>query len=926
MSTPLTADQATALLRENPDSYITPTQLRALAAQVDADAPGKLTVLYSGSVAKGVWSSDVINAMVESGEDVRVIDKSQAADFLKSREFYQAVAKAYDIPARPLMNGSYRGPASDWLYHPTEGPWADASARFADATKGEVRAIVSGAAPDRVFGATEVPHILANPNVPAVEGIPHKDLLTARTTYGEQAPFEMIVARSHENVGKLNVAVNYAGEPLRDGRDLLELDSRAYFAGTSIEGKAPSFTTVTRPLADAMGPPGPRVEAGLVHLNALSAQTTETAESIARGGLSPNLVRGAGVLGAAAMAYDATTTAAHTSDLLHQGNTIGAQSQVEHFVGRTGGGWAGFAAGAEVAGAAGIESGPADLVVAGVGGIVGAVAADKIADWRDQQRIYTQTDPQGTTWHLDPKQPQQGWTRSVQTDQLDTDAMRFSEGMPVYKTRTESAPPAMAERLTFQANSAAVDLALANPPTPRDPFTQPAGPKDTPSRVDAPWRHDAQTQQWSRTVTDEVLEHGIKSTHVETASLQRAAELDAAAQHTMAENLAQSPRGIAEHYRTAYEQNGWAKYGPVQPSVTNALKAPENTLQASDGKTYTHQANGQWTTPGHLWGTNMAEGNVRAELNATAQTAAAHRQPSAQAVPQATVKTAPEAPPPIPEHLRDFRHPDHPMHGNYQNMLGHVHAMENANRIPHGPHSERTAAALADQQSADRLGWVKQVELHDQGQRTDIHLVTGEPAQSSAKSERVTPIRSDDAIARPVEQVSQDWSRRELPHIYQHQALDSEPRVRDAGALQADDPRRTDHPRHEQFEALRERVGAAYAQYGVMRSEGQLDRATAAVMLDLQKSDPRWQMPDRVHLTADPQTGKVGPGSGVMTDNSQSFLPNMTFTQAAVLQQTPEASFQQMNQVGQQQAQMQAVQAQTQAQGQAAQQQQGPAL
>jgi predicted ABC-type ATPase len=639
--------------------------------------------------------------------------------------------------------------------------------------------------------------------------------------------------------------------------------------------------------------------------------------------IHPSVMKGARIAGAAATLYDAGTTAAHTSDLLHQGNRTGAQSQVEHFATRNLGGWGGAVAGAELLGAAGIESGPLDLFVAGAGGIGGAVLGDKIADWRDQQRIYSQTDPQGNTWHLDPKQPQQGWTRIVQTDQLDTDAMRFSDGIPVYKMRTETAQPAVAAHLTFQANNAAADLALANPPTPRDPYRQPAGPNDTRSQLDAPWKHDAQTQLWSRTVTDEMLEHGIKITHVETASPQRAAELNAAAQHTIAENLAQSPHGIAEHYRNAYEQNDWAKYGPMQPSVTNALKAPESTLQASDGKTYTHGTDGQWTTPGLLWGTNAAEGNIRAELNATAQMAASQKQPPTQSVPQATVKTAPEPPPPIPEHLRDFRHPDHPMNSTYQTMLGHVHAMENANGIRHGEHSERTAAVLADRQSADRLGYVKQVELHDNGRHTDIHLVTRDPAHSSAQPDRVTSVRSDDAIAKPVEQVSHDWSRRELPHIYQHQVREPEPPARDPSTLQADDPRRMDHPRHAQFDALRERIGAAYAQYGIVRSEGQLDRATAAVMLDLQKNDAHWQMPDRVKLTVDPQTGKAGPGSGIMTDNTQSLLHNMTVTQGAAMQQAPEASFQQMNQVAQQQTQQAQIQA---AQTQTQRQQQGPAL
>jgi hypothetical protein len=233
-----------------------------------------------------------------------------------------------------------------------------------------------------------------------------------------------------------------------------------------------------------------------------------------------------------------------------------------------------------------------------------------------------------------------------------------------------------------------------------------------------------------------------------------------------------------------------------------------------------------------------------------------------------------------------------------------------------GPHSERVAAALVNRKNGARLGWVKQVELHDKGQDAVLHMVTRDPAQAS---DRVTVIRSDDAIARPVEQVSHDWSKRELAHLHQPQGREPDAPTRGPDTLHADDPRRTDHPSHAKFEALRERIGAGYTQYGIARSEGQLDRATAAVMLDLQKNDARWHMPDRVHLMYDPQTGRIGPNSGVMTDNTQSLLSNRTNTPAAAMQQVPEASFQQMNQVAQQQAQ------QAQVQQAQAQQQQGPA-
>lgn len=62
----------------------------------------------------------------------------------------------------------------------TEGPlrfdWAITSARFAELTKGEFRAGGSGAAPDRVFGAVELPRVIANPQVTMIEAMPRQTL------------------------------------------------------------------------------------------------------------------------------------------------------------------------------------------------------------------------------------------------------------------------------------------------------------------------------------------------------------------------------------------------------------------------------------------------------------------------------------------------------------------------------------------------------------------------------------------------------------------------------------------------------------------------------------------------------------------------------------------------------------------------------
>lgn len=85
MNKSLTAEEVIRLLQDSHDQHASKEQLRELARRVDADAPGRLTILYSGPAAKGVWSTDVINIMIEADEDVRVINKSEASGRVQRR-------------------------------------------------------------------------------------------------------------------------------------------------------------------------------------------------------------------------------------------------------------------------------------------------------------------------------------------------------------------------------------------------------------------------------------------------------------------------------------------------------------------------------------------------------------------------------------------------------------------------------------------------------------------------------------------------------------------------------------------------------------------------------------------------------------------------------------------------------------------------
>jgi hypothetical protein len=610
MSRSLTNEEAIERLRQNPRDYVTPETLRSLAAQVDADASGKLTVLYSGPAANGIWSTEVINAMTEAGEDVRVINKSQAAQFLTSRDFYSALAEAYDIPARPLIDGSYRGAATEWLYHATDGPWADASARFADATKGEVVAIVGDADPGRVFGKVEVPHILANPNVTTIEGIPRETLASMSKPGDTQAAFEMIVARAREHDGLLRVpvseSVNYRGQLLRDASGTVKIDSRDYFDGTVIEGKAPAFEGETRALSGSMNPPTAHALAGRERVDAWqqevlrAQQATETPYAPRLGTGVTHAVGGAVVLDVAVEAYQWKQT-------LNQANTfsstLGNETAAKEVLLRQGasstGGAAGAAIGTGVAVGLGLGSGGTFTLVAAEAYFISKVADKAVTMWQ-HEKIYTQEEA-GVKWKFNGTQ----WL----SEDVRVDVVR--DGVDNPQKQPVAAGFELERKLSYRSSVEAVEQQLGKVPEPRNPFEQPAIESDAYSARESPWKYSTENGEWARVLMTQEGDGIVKAKHdVEIANTERAAQLSAQALRTMDANIASGPAAIAAQYEVGFTHRGYQHIGPLPPAVATALNP--DLLQASDEKYYQRDTQGRWLHEGE-----QATGQRALELELT---------------------------------------------------------------------------------------------------------------------------------------------------------------------------------------------------------------------------------------------------------------------------------------------------------------------
>jgi len=171
-ATIMAIDAQTAISRLS--GITTEAQLRALIAQVSVESPGKITLLYSGDFGKDssgntikIW--DAI-AEAKKNPDIRLIDKTPAAEFLQSDEFLAKVREVFN--SSPTEKGS---PAYNFIDNARTGAWATISELFAKATKGDVVTWTVNAAGDRVFAVTEIGAVLTS-DAKTINGLPVSEI------------------------------------------------------------------------------------------------------------------------------------------------------------------------------------------------------------------------------------------------------------------------------------------------------------------------------------------------------------------------------------------------------------------------------------------------------------------------------------------------------------------------------------------------------------------------------------------------------------------------------------------------------------------------------------------------------------------------------------------------------------------------------
>ncbi|MDX6081455.1 peptidoglycan-binding protein [Xanthomonas campestris pv. incanae] len=370
-----------------------------------------------------------------------------------------------------------------------------------------------------------------------------------------------------------------------------------------------------------MSPPTEHAQAGQQRWDEWQGRNIQTTPEPEIPGLRrAGMTAGLAGLGVGATAYDASQTGERVGTLLAQDNLTAARSEALHFAARGAGGWAGGAAAAAVVGTTG--AGPVALVVAD--GYLFSAAADKAVTLWDNRQIYTQTDKQGVSWEFNGSQ----WLRQEKADLQ-------NDGVDTQQKQGMFALPEKARELNYHASSEATEQALGKV-QPSNPYVQPSSDADAAHLYARDWRHDPASGQWSRMVADEVDRNDRPVWTVDPASPERSAALDQQAAQVIDANIARGPAAIAATYQAAYQRNGWDDFGPVPAAVQAALNP--DSLQASDGRQYQRDTQGQWRHDGVA-----AEGNVPLELNATRERLQPALEQHAQAMAQMPARQTPTA-------------------------------------------------------------------------------------------------------------------------------------------------------------------------------------------------------------------------------------------------------------------------------------------
>lgn len=307
------------------------------------------------------------------------------------------------------------------------------------------------------------------------------------------------------------------------------------------------------------------------------------------------VIRAGGLLASGA---DAIMTTHRVSELLQQGNGTAAQSEFNHALARSGGGWMGGVATASVIGTSSFV--PAAVVAADA--LFMSKAFDRGADLLDNRAIYHQEDAAHVQWEFNGR----NWQRQAKMDGA-------VDGSDHASQRSVGASYEKARELGAKASVSAVELALGKAPEPQNPFSIPAGPQDVKGLDNQNWQRDPQTEQWTRPVKTAVVGANDRGVYeIQIATPERAAELNQQAVQRIEDNIANGKAAIAASYLETRAATRASDFVPLVPDAVETARARPDAILGSDNRVYQRDATGHWSHDG-----KVAQGNLALELELT---------------------------------------------------------------------------------------------------------------------------------------------------------------------------------------------------------------------------------------------------------------------------------------------------------------------
>jgi len=379
------------------------------------------------------------------------------------------------------------------------------------------------------------------------------------------------------------------------------------------------------------------------------------------------LLRAAGPLAAG---IDLTLSLQRAAELDRQDNPRAAKSELERFAGRSFGGWA--------AGTTAYLVGAPAAVIASTAA-AGAMVLEKAVEWKDAREITHQTDRQNVEWTFRDG----SWSREAQLESP-RDGLEHPVAGRVHASYEKT------RELNLAANSRAAEIALANAPTPQDPFDLPASNSDRTGATNPNWRRNAVTEDWERWVNVGTSRDPILQP--QTATPERAAELNQQAVARILQNIATGRESLAALYQEHHLAHRAHEIGELPPAVQAALPKAGVVL-GSDNNRYERSDDGAWSHNGAV-----AQGNLAAELELTRVI----RQPFLVAHQQRVAQLRAQ-PPLTPERQQ-------------QDELVHRYRLSGIELEP----DVAEAIALATQRTRDVHGLTGPVQLQSQAAQTQV--------------------------------------------------------------------------------------------------------------------------------------------------------------------------------------------------------------